>query len=181
MARNARTAAVTRHSSPSASDDSPSTATQLPKDRFAKCLEDAAQSVFSTMCGMPLKRDDGIAPADVIDQPHVSGIISLTGSFKSNVILNLHLDVVFGAAEGMLGMEVDTIDNDVLDLVRELTNMVAGKSKERLDLVGVSLGLPTVVAGTCHRIALKSDTSIDSLAFLSPCGPLLIEYCVQNG
>ena len=137
--------------------------------------------MFSTMCGMPLKRDDAIESAAIIDHPHVSGIISLTGSFKSNVILNLHQDVVFGAAEAMLGMEVNAMDHDVLDLVRELTNMVAGKSKERLNLVGVSLGLPTVVAGQCHRIALKSDTSIDSLAFLSPCGPLLIEYCVQNG
>jgi CheY-specific phosphatase CheX len=152
----------------------------LPRQPFASCLDEAAQCVFSTMCGLPLERTDTLPASDVIDQPHISGIISLSGAFKSNVILNLHLDLVFAASQAMLGMTVERVDEDVLDLARELTNMVAGKSKERLSMCGVSLGLPTVVAGTYHQIALKSDASIETLGFRSPAGPLLIEYSVSN-
>lgn len=128
---------------------------------------------------MPIAQDETMQPAEVIDQSHVSGIISLSGNFKSNVILNLHSDVVFAAADSMLGMRTTVIDNEVLDLVRELTNMVAGNAKDRLSMDGVCLGLPTVVAGSGHRVALKSDLATELVRFRSDAGPLLIEFCVR--
>lgn len=176
LERNARSAANTSDDR----RDEASPSTENLNQKFSRCLVEAAHSVFKTMCATTLQPDDNINAADVIDQSHISGIISLSGTFKSNVILNLHLDVVFGAAESMMGMTVDKIDNDILDLVRELTNMVAGKAKERLGMEGVCLGLPTVVAGAGHRIALKSDLAIELLKFRSPYGPLLIEFCMMN-
>jgi chemotaxis protein CheX len=163
-----------------ATEDGTTTVAEGTGERFSRCLSESITNVFGTMCGLALKADRSLAPSAVIDEPHVSGIIGLSGNFRANVILNLHRDVVFASAESMLGVKTDLIDDDVLDLVRELTNMVAGNAKDRLSMDGVSLGLPTVVAGSGHRVALKSDLAIELLPFRSDAGGLLLEFCLQG-
>ncbi len=139
---------------------------------LSDCLLDSIRSVFQTMCGLSVEVDE----TNEAHQHHVSGIISLSGEVKATLVFSMHQEVVFAAAEGMLGVRPSEFDADVVDLVGELSNMVVGNAKERMKLKGVSLGLPTVVLGGQHEIAYRSNVTITVLRFKSEFGPLVIEF-----
>ncbi len=143
---------------------------------FSRCLLESTQTVFQTMCGMCIEPD--FSENTETQQHHVSGIISLSGQLKATVVFSMHQDVIFAAADGMLGIKPKEFDADIVDLVGELSNMVVGNAKERLKMQGISLGLPTVVLGGQHRIAYRSNMVITLLKFTSQYGPLVIEFGV---
>ena len=150
---------------------------QTPADQEAliRCLVDSTQSVFSTMCGMKLVAQAQTKQDDASERYQISGIIGLSGSIKATIVVSIHEDLVFSAAETFLGVRPDKIDADVIDLVGELANMIGGNAKERMKMDGLNLGLPTVVAGEGHRVAYNSGMAITVLPFKSDYGPLSIE------
>jgi chemotaxis protein CheX len=175
LERNTRTMSSPSSDLSSPSDDLPEaqTAPVISKaELLSGCLLESIRSVFQTMCGMAVEVDD----SNESHQHHVSGIISLSGEVKATLVFSLHQDVVFAAADGMLGIKPTEFDADVVDLVGELSNMVVGNAKERMKLPGVSLGLPTVVLGGQHEIAYRSNVTITILRFKSQFGPLVIEF-----
>lgn len=143
-------------------------------ERLSGCLLESIRSVFQTLCGMAVEVDD----SDESHQQHVSGTISLTGEVKATLVFSLHQDVVFAAADGMLGVKPTEFEAGVVDRVGELSNMVVGNAKERMKLPGVSLGLPSVVLGGQHEIAHRSNLTMTSLRFKSQFGPLVIEFAM---
>lgn len=145
------------------------------RESLIRCLTESTQSVFSTMCGMELQAHTQVENEDVSKRYQVSGIIGLSGSLKATIVVSLHEDVIFTAAEQFLGVRPDSIDADVIDLVGELANMIGGNAKDRLKREGLNLGLPTVVAGENHRVAYSSGMAITILPFDSDHGPLAIE------
>ena len=140
-----------------------------------KCLVDSTQSVFSTMCGIELAAGEQTSNEDPSKRYQVSGIISLSGSLKATIVVSIHEDLIFSVADAFLGTRPTEIDADVIDLVGELANMIGGNAKERMQMDGLSLGLPTVVAGENHRVAYTSGMAITVLPFDSSNGPLSIE------
>lgn len=66
------------------------------------------------------------------------------------------------------------VNSEVIDVVGELTNMISGNAKERLAIEGLSLGLPTVVAGSNMIVAFESGLNISQLAFESQQGAMSI-------
>lgn len=177
LERNTRTMSSPSKDSSSPAEDLPVANAPPVKNNAAllsNCLLESIRSVFQTMCGMRVEVDE----ATEAHQHHVSGIISLSGEVKATLVFSMHQDVVFAAAEGMLGIKPTEFDADVVDLVGELSNMVVGNAKERMKLQGISLGLPTVVLGGQHEIAYRSNVTITVLRFKSEFGPLVIEFGV---
>lgn len=147
-------------------------------ETMIRCLVESTQSVFSTMCGMTLTADEPARLEEVPQRYHISGIIGLSGPLQATIVVNIHESLVFSAAEAFLGARPDKIDSDVIDLVGELANMIGGNAKERLKIEGLSLGLPTVVAGEDHVVAYNSGMAITVLPFESDQGPISIELGV---
>ena len=145
------------------------------QDALIQCLVDSTRSVFSTMCGLKLTAGDTACEDDASDRYQISGIIGFSGAIKATIVVSIHEELIFSAAESFLGVRPDKIDADVIDLVGELANMIGGNAKERLKVEGINLGLPTVVAGEGHRVVHNSGMAITVLPFQSDRGPLSIE------
>jgi chemotaxis protein CheX len=148
---------------------------QRVQELLIRCLTESTESVFATMCGWQMFRGERSSNDGFTSRHDISGIIGLSGTLKATIVVSVEQELVFSAAETFLGLRPTKIDADVIDLVGEFANMIGGNAKERLGIAGVSLGLPTVVAGTGHYIAYSSNMAINMLPFRCEQGALSIE------
>lgn len=145
------------------------------RQALARSLIESTQNVFSTMCGIDLTVSPDASVDGSIAAFQISGIIGLSGNVKATIVMSIGNDLLFHAAEQIIGIQPSKIDADVTDLVGELANMIGGNAKERLNRGNLSLGLPTVVSGENHRVAYSSEMRISCIPFTSPYGRLSIE------
>jgi chemotaxis protein CheX len=135
----------------------------------------AASDVFTQMLGWPLERGQPFLPKGFAPQYEVTGVIGLTGKTTGTVALSMPRTLALAVAEQLLGEPQTELTAQVVDAVGELTNMIAGAAKARLEALQLSLGLPTVVTGQETAIAFPSRAVPIAIPFTSPRGPLVIE------
>jgi chemotaxis protein CheX len=138
--------------------------------------------VISTMAqldlkaGAPRKKNDELARGDV------SGLIGMVGpqtrgSFSITFDKSLALEIM----RRMLGEAPETINEEVTDMVGEITNMVTGGAKRMLAEKGYDFNMasPVVVSGPSHTISHKTDSTKLLMPFESEYGRATIEICFE--
>jgi chemotaxis protein CheX len=76
------------------------------------------------------------------------------------------------ATEALLGERPSEINGEVADAVGELTNIVAGNAKAKLEYLNLSVSLPTVVAGKWHTIEFPKSVLPICIPFDCKWGPV---------
>lgn len=109
-----------------------------------------------------------------------SGFIGVSGPLQGSIVVSLDQDVAFAAAEAFLGSRPSAINAEVIDMVGELTNMIAGAGKDRIGIPGITLGLPTVITGKGHTVTFSNSAHVEILQFASPHGQLTVEIGVRG-
>ncbi|RJG47912.1 chemotaxis protein CheX [Motilimonas pumila] len=135
-------------------------------------LETMAQLKLSP--GKPKLKNDTLARGDV------SGLIGMVspetkGSFSITFEEGLALEVM----SRMLGEKPAGINDEVSDMVGEITNMVTGGAKRLLADKGFDFDMatPVVVSGKAHTISHKSEGKKVLMPFTSEFGSAYIEIC----
>jgi chemotaxis protein CheX len=105
----------------------------------------------------------------------VSGVIGLTGRAVGTVVLSLSHEVALKAASTMLMAEATEIDSDVLDAVGELTNMVAGGAKAKLEQYELMVSLPSVITGRDHDVHFPSNVTPICVPYQTDWGVFALE------
>jgi chemotaxis protein CheX len=84
----------------------------------------------------------------------VTGIIGLSGQARGSLALSFKESCIFVIISGMLGETYKEINNEVADAVGELTNMISGVARQKLEAKGlrVTAAIPTVIVGKNHSI-----------------------------
>jgi len=137
----------------------------------------ATSDVFKTMLGCGLTRGPLSLQHEHTPRHEVSGLIGLSGSWRGMVVVSIDRSTAISAAEAMLGVRPPELNGDVLDAVGELTNMIAGAAKTKLEEYKLTIGLPMVVCGKAQAIAFPSQAQPIVIPFDSDIGPI----CVQVG
>lgn len=150
------------------------------QQRLTEALTQSTQGLFQTMCSIEMKPTGIQHTCNRRAQYELNGIISVSGKLKITVVLSLTKQLAFNVVDAFLGSSTDVVNSDVIDVVGELTNMISGNAKERLAIAGLSLGLPTVVAGSNMIVAFESGLNISQLAFESPQGAMSIMFGVRG-
>jgi chemotaxis protein CheX len=132
-------------------------------------------SVFSSMLSCRLERQELRWKSVSQPEHEISGVIGLSGRATGMVVLSLSRHVALNAAEAMLGERHDSVDADVADAIGELTNIIAGSAKARLESLEMSISLPTVITGKNHVVNFPSDATPICIPFDSPWGPLCLD------
>ncbi|MBN1546427.1 MAG: chemotaxis protein CheX [Syntrophaceae bacterium] len=150
--------------------------------KFINPFLDSTVNVLSTMAavnpipGKPFLKQQEETCGDV------SGIIGLTGSARGSMAISFSTGSILQIVRNMLGEEHDSVDSDICDAVGELTNMVSGDARKRLEQEGLSItaSLPTVVAGRDHVInhALRGPSII--IPFDTEKGPFYVDVCLAE-
>jgi chemotaxis protein CheX len=113
----------------------------------------------------------------------VTGIIGLIGeNFKASMALSFSKPVILEITARMLGEPVAEIDDTVIDLVGEVTNMVTGGAKNLLSQKGYSIGLstPMVVTGVNHTVTHKASGPRIVVPFSLDAGEFFVEVCFEQ-
>jgi chemotaxis protein CheX len=133
------------------------------------------KSVFATMLDCQIDRGEPFIKEG--SQPHheVNGIIGLSGKAKGTVVLSLERDTALAVTEAMLQERPSEIDADVVDAVGELTNVIAGGAKAKLEQFALSVSLPTVIVGKTHCLEFPSNVTPISIPFHCRWGEVTLE------
>ncbi len=145
--------------------------------QLIQALSDSTRGIFSTMCGWDVNPGPCTACKDAASFD-ASGLIGLSGAMKATIAVRFKKELLFAATQSFLGFTPTELGPDAMDLVGELTNMIGGNAKERLTITGISLGLPTIVAGPGHYIAFDAGLEITRLPFHCEHGSLCVEVAM---
>lgn len=147
-----------------------------------KFLRGATQEVFDTMLSMALVEAQTNAFAET---SRIVGSVSLAGSVSGTV--NIHVGNTFACliTANMLGMELDEIDSDeeIHDVIGELSNMIGGDLKSRLCDAGFEcqLSIPSITSGKDFKIESKGWAVNEIVCFQYEDHVALIEAFIKNG
>ncbi len=85
--------------------------------------------------------------------------------------------VAKGITGSFLGLEVETLDEDVKDAIGEIANMVAGNLKVSLAKqdIDVELAIPTSIVGDSFIVSGMADASRVIVVFKMNEGPFWVE------
>lgn len=140
-------------------------------------------NVLSTMAqtdlspGKPKIKKTEVAVGDV------SGLIGMVGpQTKGSLSITFDGELAMTIMERMLGERPEKIDEEVTDMVGEITNMIAGGAKNLLGDKGYEFDMatPVVVSGKDHTITHKCEGPKLIMPFTSDFGAAHIEVCFDK-
>ena len=151
------------------------------KAEFINPFLEATMSVLKTMAflepipGNPYIKKGGAASGDI------SGIVGITGEAEGSLCLSFSKGCILFIISKMLGEEQKEINEDVKDAVGELTNMISGDSRRRLQEIGHSFqgAIPSVISGPGHEVKHITRGPILSIPFTTQAGNFIVEVCFK--
>jgi len=135
----------------------------------------ATCTVFKTMLSSDLTRGDLYLKSHKQPDLEISGVIGLSGKAVGTVVLSLGRVVAVGVAEAMLGEKKHKIDAEVVDVVGEIANMIAGSAKAKLENLAMSISLPSVIIGKNHVVTFPTGVLPIGIPFESKWGPVCLD------
>jgi len=111
----------------------------------------------------------------------VSGIVGITGDAEGSLCITFTKGCILFVMRQMFGEEQKEINEDVKDAVGELTNMISGDSRRRLEEIGCHFigAVPCVISGQGHEIKHISKGPILSIPFSTQGGTFNVEVCFK--
>jgi chemotaxis protein CheX len=154
--------------------------------KFINPFLEGTVSVLQTMAfinpraGKPYLKREGRAKGDI------SAIIGITGSVVGSLALSFSEKCIIRIVSNMLGEEITGMNGDVNDAVGEITNMVSGVARRKLEQEGMILkaAIPTVVTGRSHSISHVLGGPSIIIPFETDDGPFVVDVCLgesKNG
>jgi chemotaxis protein CheX len=146
-------------------------------------VANSMKEVFNTMLPMEAELIDS-ETVEIDNGNRIVGSVSFAGSVMGNV--NIQVSDVFARimASMILGMEgEDSIgDEEIYDVIGELSNMVGGNLKSRLFDYGFpcNLSIPSITSGGHYRIESKNWARHERVAFRHREHILLVEVYITS-
>jgi len=150
---------------------------------FVNPFLESLLNVLSTMASTNLKPGKPALKKGEVAHGDVSGLIGLVGpETKGSLSISFQESLALEIMQRMLGENPGKINEEVTDMVGEITNMVTGGAKVLLGKKGYDFNMatPIVVAGTNHTISHMSDGTKILIPFTSPDGNATIEICFDK-
>jgi chemotaxis protein CheX len=116
-------------------------------------LDQAVQEVFGLMLGVTVVGMDG-EPCMDSKAETLTAVVGLAGALSGACTVQAAARTAIHMTACMVGMEMDTVDDAVLDGLGEISNMLAGAWKSKIPSLSAAclLSVPTVVSGTQYAV-----------------------------
>lgn len=123
----------------------------------------AVDNAMKTMVGVSPERDKPYLKENRSTTGDITGIIGFAEKrISGSVALSFPTKTILKIYELMMGDSVEEINDEVDDIVGELTNIVVGGAKKDFSELGLpfNISLPLVVSGKNHIIKHKHDNPV---------------------
>lgn len=143
---------------------------------------DATVNVLETMAftkarvGKPYLKKDAVALGDV------SGILGLTGEANCTISVSFARQSILSIVSNMFGEKMEELNDEISDAVGEITNMISGQARQKLDELGRSLqaAIPIVIVGENHTITHVTRHAVTAIPFSTESGDFTVEVCFEE-
>ncbi|MBI5590617.1 MAG: chemotaxis protein CheX [Deltaproteobacteria bacterium] len=126
------------------------------------------RSVFHTMLSMEVSVAE-TDPSMELSGSKVVGCVGFAGDVVGNICVHVPKQFARVMTAAMLGMEVDEVEDDeeINDVIGEVSNMVGGDMKSKLCDAGFPcvLSIPNVTSGSDFKIESKGWMRHEKIAF----------------
>jgi chemotaxis protein CheX len=147
---------------------------------YKSIIEQAVLDIFSSMVFLDIQVPEGVEPAP-LQGTMISGMIGLAGDLQGSVLIHLPDAVAIAITNAFLGLEINSVDEDVKDAIGELTNMVAGGIKFLIPekTQDVELAIPSVVCGQGYSCEATGRFERTAMLFELASGRFIVELQVK--
>jgi chemotaxis protein CheX len=151
------------------------------KVEFINPFLESTVNVLKTMAfiepipGKPYIKTGGGSTGDV------SGIVGITGDAEGSLCITFSKSCILLIISKMFGEEQREINDEVKDAVGELTNVISGDSRRRLEGLGHHFlgAVPSVISGQGHEVKHITKGPVLSIPFSTPAGNFTVEVCFK--
>lgn len=140
-------------------------------------------NVMSTMGNMELVPEKPKLKKSKVAHGDVSGLIGMVSpEAKGSLSITFDAPLALATMKSMVGEAPDEVNDEITDLVGEITNMVAGGAKRILSDKGFDFDMatPVVVSGKNHTIHHKSKGQIVIIPLRGEAGRAYIEFSFDD-
>ncbi|MBN1628007.1 MAG: chemotaxis protein CheX [Deltaproteobacteria bacterium] len=133
-------------------------------------------SSITARVGKPYLKKDEVAKGDV------SGIIGLAGDVKGSISVSFRESCILPIVSNMFGERLTELNDEVKDAVGEISNMISGQARQKLELIGRNLqaAIPIVIMGRDHTISHITKDKIVAIPFMTDNGEFTIEVSFEE-
>lgn len=131
------------------------------------------------MAQMELTPEKPKLKKDEVAMGDVSGLIGMVSEqAKGSLSITFDAPLALATMKGMVGEAPDVVNEEITDLVGEITNMVTGGAKRMLSEKGFEFDMatPVVVSGPDHTIHHKAKGPVVIIPLGSATGKAYIEF-----
>ncbi len=149
---------------------------------FVNPFLSALVNVLSTMADLQVFPQTPSLKTTETAKGDISGLIGMVGpQTKGSFSVTFDKSLASEIMRRMLGEQSEEINEQMTDMVGEITNMVTGGAKRILSEKGFDFDMatPVVVSGLGHSISHKSKGAIIIMPFKSEYGRAYIEICFE--
>jgi len=142
----------------------------------------ATTEIFSTMLMMEVTPGAPLQERHAVYKQSITGMIGIAGLFKGMLAIHAPADVAMAITTNFLGLEVDSINDDVKDAFGELANMIGGSIKSGLsdNSRDIQLSIPSAVCGEEYALNYQPNDQCTMLPFESTDGTFLVELQLEQ-
>jgi chemotaxis protein CheX len=136
-------------------------------------------NVMTTMAKMELVPEKAKLKKGDVAHGDVSGLIGMVSEqTKGSLSITFDEPLALATMKGMVGEGPDEINEEITDLIGEITNMVTGGAKRQLSEKGFEFDMatPVVVSGKNHTIHHKSKGPVVIIPLKNEHGRAYIEF-----
>ncbi len=136
-------------------------------------------NVMTTMAQMELVPEKPRLKKDEVALGDVSGLIGMVSKqAKGSLSITFEGGLALATMKNMVGEAPDEVNEEITDLVGEITNMVTGGAKRMLSEKGIDFDMatPIVVSGRKHSIHHKAKGPIVLIPLKNDLGRAYIEF-----
>lgn len=139
----------------------------------------ASMNLFKNYLGVECSSGAPYLNPDPQNLDEVTGIIGLAGETVGAVVLSFNRETAIGVASKMAGKRYMNLSNEVVDIVGELVNIVAGNAKKDLLEFRISISLPGVLIGEGSKIKWPANVPVITIPFDSELGPFSVNVSLR--
>ncbi|NQY65869.1 MAG: chemotaxis protein CheX [Alteromonadaceae bacterium] len=140
-------------------------------------------NVMSTMAHLTLTPEKPSLKKSDVAKGDVSGLIGMISEqAKGSLSITFDTGLALATMKGMVGEAPDSINEEITDLIGEITNMVTGGAKRMLSEKGIEFNMatPMVVSGKSHTIHHKAKGPVVIIPLRSEHGRAYIEFSFDD-
>ena len=146
-------------------------------------IVDTINEVFDTMLSMQVSVTDA-GPRPGMEGSRIVGLVSLVGDVVGSVAVCVDTDFARIITAAMLGMDPNDLEEEEIhDVIGELSNMIGGDLKSKLCDSGFpcKLSIPSITSGSDFKIEPMEWLQHKCLAVKNGSHTAFVETFIKNG